>query len=158
VVLRSDEIRKQLCGVGPLHRLGPAAYTSDVTRRVYATIADCAGQVARSGHSAIVDAVYARPADREALECVATAAHVPFVGVWLEAPEAVLIARSEQRRLDASDADAAVIRGQLTQSAGPIAWPRIDASQTSDDVRRAAAEMLRERLKSDVVRFEPQPA
>jgi predicted kinase len=158
LVLRSDEIRKQLCGVSPLHRLGPEGYTGDVTRRVYGTVADHAAHVLPSGHAVIVDAVYARPADREAIERVATVAHVPFVGLWLEAPESMLTARSEQRRLDASDADAAVIREQLTQRAGTIAWQRVDASRAPDDVLRAAAKTLRERLKSEVVRFESQAA
>ena len=40
VVLRSDEIRKRLCGVQPLQRLGPEGYTPEVSGRVYATVAD----------------------------------------------------------------------------------------------------------------------
>jgi uncharacterized protein len=151
VVIRSDETRKQLCGVDPFQRLGPEGYTAEVTRRVYAMIAQRAAQVMAGGHAAIVDAVYARPADRDAIERVASAAHVPFVGVWLEAPDAVLIARSEQRDLDASDADAAVVRGQLARATGAITWHRIDASRARDDVLRAAADMLRQRLQSDVV-------
>jgi predicted kinase len=158
VVIRSDETRKQLCGVDPLQRLGPEGYTAEVTQRVYATIAERAAQVLHGTHAAIVDAVYARHADRQAIERVADAAHVPFVGVWLEAPESVLITRSEQRHLDASDADAAVIRGQLAQDTGAIAWHRIDASRALDDVLRATTEALRKRLKSDVVRFESEAA
>jgi aminoglycoside phosphotransferase family enzyme/predicted kinase len=153
VAIRSDDTRKRLCGVDPLQRLGPEGYTADVTRRVYDMIAHHAAQVIAGGHAAIVDAVYARPADREAIERVASAAHVPFVGVWLEAPESVLIARSERRHLDASDADAVVIRGQLTQDTGEITWRHIDASRAPDDVLRAAADMLRECLKSDMVRL-----
>jgi uncharacterized protein len=140
VVVRSDEIRKHICGVDPLQRLGPQGYTPDVNRRVYATMAHRAAQVVAGGHAAIVDAVYARPADREAIEAMASAAHVPFVGVWLEAPESVLIARSEQRRLDASDADDSVIRGQLARAPGAIHWHRIDTSGTLDNVLRAVAE------------------
>lgn len=149
LVLRSDEIRKQLCGVSPLYRLGPEGYTAEVTQRVYATMADWALQVLPSGHPLILDAVFARCADREAIERLAAAAHVPFVGLWLEAPESVLIARSEQRRLDASDANAAVIRGQLAERAGAIAWHAIDASRSPDEVFRTVAEMLRERLKDE---------
>ena len=78
VVIRSDERCRQLCGVDPLQRLGPQGYTADVTRRVYATIAQSAGQVA-GGHAAIVDAVYARFDDREAIERVAATAHVPLL-------------------------------------------------------------------------------
>jgi predicted kinase len=76
----------------------------------------------------------------------------------LDAPEAVLIARSEQRRLDASDADAAVIRQQLAQDLGTIAWRRIDASRALEDVLRMATTMLNEHLKSGVVRLVSQPA
>ncbi|HEU4927405.1 MAG TPA: AAA family ATPase [Vicinamibacterales bacterium] len=151
VVIRSDETRKQLCGVEPLQRLGPEGYATDVTRRVYATIAHRAAQVVAGGHAAIVDAVYARSGDRNAIERIAEAAHVPFVGVWLEAPESVLIARVGRRHLDASDADATVIRGQLTRDPGAINWHRVDASRALDDVRTAIASMLRERLNVEVV-------
>jgi aminoglycoside phosphotransferase family enzyme/predicted kinase len=146
VVIRSDEIRKRLCGVGVLQRLGPAGYTAEVSRRVYDALAQQAAQIVSAGHAAIADAVYARPADREAIERAAAVAHVPFVGLWLEAPEAVLIARSEQRRLDPSDADAAVIRQQLGQEPGPMAWHRIDASGTVADVLSAATAVLAEHL------------
>ena len=158
VVIRSDEARKHLCGVDPFRHLGPEGYTADVTERVYATIAHRAALVVAGGHAAIVDAVYARPADRAAIERAAAAAQVPFVGVWLEAPESILIARAEQRRLDASDADAAVIRGQLARDPGAIDWFRIDASGTLDDVLQAVASMLRERLKNGVIRFASQAA
>lgn len=152
VVIRSDETRKQLCGVDPLQRLGPEGYSSDITERVYATIALRAAQVVEAGHAAIVDAVYARRADREAIERIAAAARVPFAGMWLDAPESVLIVRSDQRHLDASDADAAVIRQQIAQDTGTISWHRIDASRGSDDVLRVVGEMLREDLRDDVVR------
>jgi predicted kinase len=158
VVIRSDETRKQLCGVDPLQRLGPEGYTAEISGRVYATVARRAGQVVAGGHAAIADAVYARPSDREAIERVAAAAQVPFVGLWLDAPEPVLIARSEQRRLDASDAAAAVIRQQLAQDIGLIAWRRIDASRALEDVLRMATAVLSEHLKSGVVRLASQPA
>ena len=54
-------------------------------------------QVVRSGHSAIVDAVHARPADRQAIERLAGAS-VPFIGLWLDAPKALLIERTNRRR------------------------------------------------------------
>ena len=156
--MRSDETRKQLCGVDPFRRLGPEGYTADVTERVYATLAQRAGQAAAGGHASIVDAVYARQADREAIERVAVAARVPFVGLWLEAPESVLIARAGQRHLDASDADATVIREQLARDTGAITWDRIDASGAPDEVLQAAADMLRGRLKNGLIRFVSQAA
>ena len=97
VVIRSDVIRKRLCGVDPLQRLGPEGYTAEMSRRVYGTVIDRASLVVRGGHAAIADAVFGRPSDREALEQAAKAAGVPFVGLWLDAPESELIARSGRR-------------------------------------------------------------
>jgi predicted kinase len=101
-----------MSGVPLLQHLGPDGYSSQVSERVSATLAERAAVTVREGHSAVVDAVYARASDRQAIEEVATAASVPFIGLWLDAPEPVLIARAERRRNDPSDADAPVIRMQ----------------------------------------------
>jgi predicted kinase len=76
---------------------------------------------------------------------VAAAAGVPFIGVWLEAPESVLISRTEQRRRDASDADAAVVRLQRAQDTGPIQWCRIDASGSTASVVSTALDRIHDR-------------
>ena len=144
VVLRSDEIRKRLCGVPLLERLGPDGYSTHVSQRVYTTLAERAAQVVRGGHSAVIDAVYARPGDRESIEQVAAAAAVPFIGLWLEAPEAVLIARTERRRHDPSDADASVIRLQQVQDTGDITWRRLDASVSEAALLSSATTCVRE--------------
>jgi predicted kinase len=128
LVIRSDEIRKRLRGVPALTRLGAEAYTEAVSARVYAVMLERAGEVVRNCHTAIVDAVFAHPHDREAVEHLAASSGVPFIGLWLDAPEPVLIERSERRRADASDADATVIRAQLAQDTGAITWRRLDAS------------------------------
>jgi uncharacterized protein len=151
-VIRSDEIRKRLCGVGPLVRLGPEGYTADVSRRVYDTVAGRAGAIVRAGHAAIVDAVFARQADRAAIEQVAVDAGVPFVGVWLDAPESILITRSERRRLDPSDAGDTVIRRQMSQDPGPIRWVRLDATPGIGKIVQNATAALHERLPDGIVR------
>ena len=118
VVVRSDEIRKRLCGVNLLTRLGAAGYTADVTQHVYETIRQRADMVVRDGHSVIVDAVFARRADRDAIQRDAAAAGVPFIGLWLEGPEQMLVERLRRRPADASDADAAVLRGAADARGG----------------------------------------
>jgi aminoglycoside phosphotransferase family enzyme/predicted kinase len=146
IVLRSDEIRKRLCGVPLLERLGPEGYSPQMSERVYASLAEHAGLIIREGHSVVVDAVYARPADRHVIEAVAAAASVPFVGLWLDAPETVLIDRTTQRRSDPSDADAAVVRMQIAQDTGEISWYRFDASGPAASVlSRATERMQKER-------------
>lgn len=147
VVLRSDEIRKRLYGVPLLGRLGPEGYSSEASERVYATLAERARQTIRAGHSAVVDAVYGRPRDREIIERVAAAAALPFVGLWLDAPESTLIARVEQRRNDPSDADADVIRMQHVQQTGVVNWHRLDASMPADAVLQSATSCVQEQVR-----------
>jgi aminoglycoside phosphotransferase family enzyme/predicted kinase len=142
LTLRSDEIRKRLRGVDEFSRLGPEGYTTAMSRQVYAAIAEQAATILRRGYSVIADAVFANPSDRNTIENVASSASVPFVGLWLEAPESTLIERVEQRRMDASDAGAAVVRSQLASKTGAVRWRRIDASSGADAVARKAAEFL----------------
>ena len=142
VVIRTDEIRKHLAGVSSLQRLGPEGYSQQMSERVYATAADRARAAIQEGHGAIVDAVFARAVDRESIERIAVAMSVPFVGIWLEAPEPLLIARVEQRRHDASDADADVIRMQRRQPTGTMTWSRIDASGSAAAVLEQARTYL----------------
>jgi aminoglycoside phosphotransferase family enzyme/predicted kinase len=142
IVLRSDEIRKELCGVDPLDRLGAESYHPQVSAQVYRTLAGRACEVLRAGLSVIADAVYARPEQREAIARAAEDVGVPFVGVWLEAPEPVLRDRLRLRTLDASDADAAVLRQQLREPIGDIGWARLDAAREGGELVQAAAEAV----------------
>ena len=158
VVIRSDETRKRLCGVPLLERLGPEGYEPHVSQRVYTTLAERAVVVVRGGHSVVVDAVYARPADRQAIEQVAAAAAVPFLGLWLDAPESVLIARTERRTNDPSDADATVIRLQRARDPGPITWSRLDATVSEAALLSAASNCVLERLHDSLQSASNRPA
>ena len=48
------------------------------------------------------------------------------------------MARLQARRGDASDADAAVLRQQLTYDLGPMDWHRVDAAGEAGDVAARA--------------------
>lgn len=134
LVLRSDEIRKRLAGRAPEERLGPEAYTPEVSRAVYAELVRLASETVAAGHAAVADAVFLRPEERAAVE--AARGEAPFVGFWLHAPPAVLEGRLAARVGDASDADIAVLRAALTHDPGPIAWISLDAA-APDLVARA---------------------
>ena len=85
VVLRSDVIRKQLFQVGHTERLPPSTYRPDVTARVYEVLMRRARQVLAQGHSAIVDAVFARESERDELAALARECDVPLNGLFLVA-------------------------------------------------------------------------
>jgi len=127
VVLRSDVARKAMFGVAETDRLPAAAYSDDATRRVYAALADKAHRVIAAGHTAIVDAVFARADERAQIEAVAQAG-VPFRGLFLTADLDTRIARVTARVHDASDATATVARQQESYGLGAMAWTEIDAS------------------------------
>ncbi len=71
-------------------------------------------RVASLGWCVIVDAVYARESERDALEEAARGAGVPFAGFWLEADASIRDSRVGARIGDVSDATHE-IRGAAAQ-------------------------------------------
>ena len=127
IAVRTDEVRKRLCGAGPLDRLGPEGYTRAMSQRVYAAAFEQAARIVGTGHTAVVDAVFARPQDRLEVEGVAAQAGVPFTGLWLDARLETLVGRVQGRHGDPSDADAAVVHQQAAEGVGTVAWHRVNA-------------------------------
>ncbi len=146
VHLRSDVERKIMCGHDELERLPESCYRPEVSQRVYARLMDRARRVLSSGWPVIVDAVFLKREERQALEAMARDAGVPFVGLWLSAPPEVLYERVERRRNDASDATSSIVTRQLAwlrETPGPR-WLHIDASGNSDETFTRAMKVLRE--------------
>lgn len=119
-ILRSDVLRKRLAGVPLDQRLSPALYTPLASRTVYHLLYDLAAQHLSTGIYVIADAVFADSGERAAIARTAAHAQVSFVGLWLEAPEALRLERVGERRGDASDADAGVVRAQSHYRAEPL--------------------------------------
>jgi predicted kinase len=144
LVLRSDVERKSLFGVAEDEKLPPGGYAADVTARVYGTLADKARRAVVAGYSVIVDAVFARAAERAAIEDVARALRVEFHGLFLTADLATRIARVGGRVHDASDADAGVARAQENYDLSDLAWQEVDAAGTPAQTLANARARLRD--------------
>jgi aminoglycoside phosphotransferase family enzyme/predicted kinase len=128
VVLRSDEVRKRLFGRAPTEPLPPEAYAPEADARIHAALFDGAARVLDAGTSVILDATFRDPARR----AEALALHPAAVGVWLDAPDAVLRARVAARHNDASDADLAVLERQLAHRPKVADWRQVDAAAPLD--------------------------
>jgi len=148
LVLRSDVERKLLLNVAETERLPEAAYHADVNAKVYKILCEKAARIVRAGHSAIVDAVFARADERNAVAAVASSHGAAFHGLFLDADLKTRLARVGTRIRDASDADASVARSQETFDLGPIAWTQIDASGAANDTLMRARSALKGRHAS----------
>ena len=127
-LLRSDVERKHLHGVDEMSKLPDEAYGAEAGRETYARLIDKARRALEAGASALVDATFARGAERAAIAEIARTARARFVGLWLDARLETRLKRIGARRADASDADAAVALKQRCDPLSESGWLAVDAS------------------------------
>lgn len=142
VILRSDVTRKHMFGVGETDQLPQEAYAREVTAKLYSLLTEKAGRVIAAGHSAIVDAVFARQDERDALALLARDRNTTFKGLFLTTDLATRIRRVGDRIGDASDADADVARRQEEYDLGSLDWVQVDASGTPEQTLALAEDAL----------------
>jgi len=143
LVLRSDAERKALFSVRETDHLPPDAYRPEVSEKIYAVLNDKAARTARAGHSVIVDAVFAKPLERAAIEAVAGDAKVAFHGLFLTADLETRLKRVGGRGPDASDADTKIAHWQEEFEIGTMTWHVIDASGSFAQTLSRARDKLR---------------
>ena len=139
VVLRTDEVRKRLMGVGSKAELSQGVYSPALYAQVYETMLVEAGALIAAGRAVVLDATFIQPDLRARVEALARQAGVVFHGVWLDADPAVLAARIDGRQGDASDATTATLRMQLDLDVGRMDWTRIDATGPAAESAQAWA-------------------
>jgi uncharacterized protein len=142
VILRSDIERKALFGAAETAKLPESAYAGEVTRRVYATLNDKARRIVSTGHSAIVDAVFANRHERDDLAAAAKSIGARLQALFLTASLDARLARLRGRSNDASDADEAVARAQERFDLGQREWEAIDASGSVEETLTRALAVL----------------
>ncbi len=154
VILRSDEMRKEITGVGKgrhaYSSLGEGIYTPELTSRIYCLMLERAVECARMGKKVIVDATYLKAEQRRDFHetCIAEGQNPFFIHCF--ASEAVLKERIRKRMeagMDVSDADIAVLEHQLEHLEDPEELPsyrtlRINTEDAIHNIVHALREFL----------------
>jgi uncharacterized protein len=116
-LLRSDTRRKRLAGVTPARRTGErygrGIYSREMSERTYRSLLVDAEKALRSGRPVVVDAAFARAAQRGPFLQLARSLGAPLVFVETVAPEDVIRERMGRRpdnRHEVSDADLDIYR------------------------------------------------
>ncbi|TLM68397.1 MAG: kinase [Deltaproteobacteria bacterium] len=140
-LLRSDVIRKELAG---LHRgraqpdaFGAGLYAPAATARTYAEMQRQVETLLHRGCSVVVDASFARDADRQAFFALAAACGVPAWLLHLQCARDLALNRLDRRQAeggDPSDGRRALFAPQAALFEPVAAGPRVIAIDSSADV------------------------
>jgi uncharacterized protein len=153
----SDRVRKQLAGLAPQTRqreaYGAGLYSAAVTRRTYDALADLARQALSRGHSVIIDASFAKRAERRRMLTLAQDMGADCCVLECVAPQAVLRQRllaREQAPETISDAREEILaqfqRDSELVEAGEVACHvRLDTTQRVELCLQHALAAIQER-------------
>ena len=140
--MRSDVMRKQYFQAHETQRLPTTAYQPEATAIIYQILTERAGRILSQGHSVILDAVFAKPAERHSIAAIARKLNLPFVGFFLVSDLTTRMKRVGQRVGDASDATLDLVRHQENYDVGSLDWHMIDASGTPEQtLQRSKAKL-----------------
>jgi uncharacterized protein len=155
----SDRVRKELAGVAPetsqQAAYGAGLYSATTTQRTYDALNDLARQALSRGHSAIIDASFAKRAERQRMAALAQEMKARCCVLECWAPEAALRARLREReRSSASISDAREeILSPFQRDYEPMqtdegtCWVRLDTTESVEAcVQQALAAIQEQRL------------
>lgn len=127
--IRSDVVRKHLLGLAPEEPAPPEGYSKEVSTSTYHGLLERTSASLQAGYPTIVDAVFARSDDRQALKEYAKLTGIALNCFWCEVDAATAKERITDRAGDASDATVAVYNRQQADVDKPIDWQTLDTEK-----------------------------
>ena len=146
IVLRSDEVRKELAGLEPTTAAaatyGEGIYTQEATTATYAELLRQAGIALGRGETVILDASWTDGGQRDAARATAKVRNAELIELVCVAPAPVASARLRSRSAaggDSSDAEP-VIAEAMARDSTP--WPTATVIDNSGDLEPAIRQSL----------------
>jgi uncharacterized protein len=142
-LLRSDEVRKELAGIGPLESAaagpGEGLYTPAAIDAAYSELIRRATTLLSRGESVVLDATWSAGTHRESARRAASETSSDVVELRCHAPVEVAERRIAERGPDASDVTVEIVR-RLTGTAD--AWPEAATVDTTVEPHRVVEHAL----------------
>lgn len=140
VVVRSDEVRKEMAGIAYETALPVEMYASSVSASTYKEVLERGDRAIREGHNVILDATWSRASSRVAARGLASEVGARMLEVHCVASVEVMAERLTGRKpigAYASDADVKVM-----EAMGFEAWPEAVKIDSGSKMTIALAEAL----------------
>jgi uncharacterized protein len=142
-VLRSDEVRKELAGIGPrvsgTAGLGEGLYTPAAIDATYRELIGRATALLERGRSVVLDATWSAEGHRGSARRAADGTRADLTELCCQAPVEVAERRVASRGPDASDVTVEIVR-RLTGTADP--WPAAAILDTTSEPHRVVEQAL----------------
>ncbi len=149
VILRDDVVKKQIVGLAPHQKLDDQYNTPAFEEVVYDVLRQEARTALGVGSCVIIDALFYNPAERQAIEALATELQVPFIGFWMDAPLPIRTERVQKRLRNPSDVRSPEeLTEQLTLETGSIHWHRIMTDGPKEKTVEKAYKILKKEIKA----------
>ncbi len=148
IVIRDDIVRKQLAHVPFDKVLGPEYYTPEEEKKVYKEMRRQAKQVLSAGYPVILDGLFYNAKERKLAEEMAFKSHVPFIGVWMEAPVSVRVSRVKKRQNNPSDVktEKAIIEQLKNFNTSDISWHSVTTDNDKDITIKKVLRILKRNI------------
>lgn len=145
-VLRSDEVRKEITGVGRDARaaseVGTGIYDAETTRATYGALLERARRALEHGESVILDASWSSAEQRRAAGDVARDTTSDLVELCCDAPPEVAIARVTERAAEGVDVSDATGEVAIAMRASFERWPSARTITTTGPATESVAAAL----------------